>query len=188
LNTATIITGIITVSTLLAVPAISSQYILAKGEFLSYENNDFGFSIQYPSDWKKEEENMSKSSNVNIAVSFVKQDGSQINSEADFYIRTEEFLGRNVTLEEFAQIQKAYTSSLLAVSSFNETKMIVGNRPAWQLEYEFKGIGGTNRLGINSLIINDDMGYSIVFTTDKKSYDKYFPLALKMIDSFKVLR
>jgi hypothetical protein len=188
LNTATIITGIITVSTLLAVPSISSQYILAKWEFLSYENNDFGFSIQYPSDWKKEEETTSKSSNVNIAVSFVKQDGSQINSEADFYIRTEEFLGRNVTLEEFAQIQKAYTSSLLAVSSFNETKTIVGNRPAWQLEYEFKGIGGTNRLGINSLIINDDMGYSIVFTTDKKSYDKYFPLAQKIIDSFKILR
>jgi serine/threonine-protein kinase len=188
LNTATIITGIITVSTLLAVPSISSQYILAKWEFLSYENNDFGFSIQYPSDWKKEEETTSKSSNVNVAVSFVKQNGSQINSEADFYIRTEEFLGRNVTLEEFAQIQKAYTSSLLAVSSFNETKTIVGNRPAWQLEYEFKGIGGTNRLGINSLIINDDMGYSIVFTTDKKSYDKYFPLAQKMVNSFKILR
>ena len=101
MNTATIITGIIIVSTLLAVPSISSQYILAKWEFLSYENNDFGFSIQYPSDWKKEEETTSKSSNVNIAVSFFKQDGSQINSEADFYIRTEEFLGRNVNLEEY---------------------------------------------------------------------------------------
>jgi hypothetical protein len=37
-------------------------------EFLTYESKDFGFSIQYPSDWKKEEENMSKSSNVNIAA------------------------------------------------------------------------------------------------------------------------
>jgi hypothetical protein len=55
---------------------------------------------------KKEEENMSKSSNVNIAVSFVKQNGSSINSEVDFYTRTEEFLGRNVTLKESAQIQK----------------------------------------------------------------------------------
>jgi hypothetical protein len=44
-------------------------------------SKDFGFSIQYPSDWKKEEENMSKSSNVNIAVSFVKQNGSQISPE-----------------------------------------------------------------------------------------------------------
>ena len=49
---------------------------------------------------------MSKSSNVNIAVSFVKQNGSSINSEVDFYTRTEEFLGRNVTLKESAQIQK----------------------------------------------------------------------------------
>ena len=155
---------VIMISGLLAIPVLLSQSILAQEpEFLTYKNKDFEFSIQYPSDWTKEEEITSKSSNVNIAVSFVKQDGSQINSEADFYIRTEEFLGRNVTLEEFAQIQKAYTSSLLAVSSFNETKTIVGNRPAWQLEYEFKGIGGTNRLGINSLIINDDMGYSIVF-------------------------
>src|SRR5918911_3924594 len=126
---------------------------------------------------RKEEENMSKSSNVNIAVSFVKHNGSQIYSEADFYIRTEEFLGRNVTLEEFAQIQKAYTSRLLAVSSFNETNMIVGNRQAWQLEYEFKGIGGTIKQGMNSLIINDDIVYSIVFMVDKRSYDKYFPIA-----------
>ena len=131
---------------------------------------------------------MSKSSNVNIAVEFVKQSGSQISPEADLYVRTEDFLGRNITLEEFAQIQKAYTSSLLAVSSFNETKTIVGNNPTLRPEYEFKGIGGTNRLGINNLIINDDMGYSLVFTIDKKSYDKYFPIAQKMIDSFKILR
>ena len=76
---------------------------------------------------------MSKSSNVNIAVSFVKQNVSSINSEADFYIRTEEFLGRNVTLEEFAQIQKAYIFSLLA-ASFNEIKTIVGNRPVLSLK------------------------------------------------------
>ena len=123
---------------------------------------------------RKEEENMSKSSNVNIAVDFVKRNGSQISPEADLYVRTEDFLGRNITLEEFVQTQKAYTSSLLAVSSFNETKMIVGNNPALQLEYEFKGIGETNRLGINSLIINDDMGYSLVFTIDKKKLISIF--------------
>ena len=101
---------VIMISALLAIPALLSQNILAQEpEFFTYKNKDFEFSIQYPSDWEKEEENM-KSSNVNIAVAFVKQNGSQINSEADFYIRTEEFLGRNVTLEEFVQIQKAYTS------------------------------------------------------------------------------
>ena len=69
-----------------------------------------------------------------MQVSFAKQYGSQINSEADCYIRTEEFLGRNVTLEEFAQIQKAYISSLLAAASFNEIKTIVGNRPVLSLK------------------------------------------------------
>ena len=33
-------------------------------EFPTYKSKDFRFSIQYPSDWKKEKENMSKSSNV----------------------------------------------------------------------------------------------------------------------------
>lgn len=184
---ATVIHIAIIISILIVIPVLLSQSIFTQEpEFLAYENKDFGFSIQYPSDWKKEEENMSKSSNVNIAVSFVKQNGSQIYSEADFYIRTEEFLGRNITLEEFAQIQKAYTSSLLAVSSFNETKTIVGDRPAWQIKYTFKGIGGTIRQGMNSLIINDDIGYSIVFTVDKRSYDKYFPIAQKMVDSFQI--
>jgi hypothetical protein len=32
---------------------------------------------------------------------------------------------------------------------------------------------------LNSLIINDDRGYSIGFTTDKKSYDKYYPTTLR---------
>ena len=119
-------------------------------------------------------------------VSFVKQNSSQLRTDADLYIRSEDFLGKNITLEEFAQFQKAYTSSLLAVSSFNETKTIVGNKPAWQIEYEFKGIGGTVRQGINNLIISDDIGYSLVFSTDKKSFDRYSPIAQKMVDSFQI--
>jgi hypothetical protein len=168
------------------VPALLSQSIVARDEFLTYENNDFGFSIRYPSDWKKEEEYTSKSSNVNIVVSFAKQNGSRIDTEADLYIRTEDFLGKNVTLEDFAQQQKAYTSSLLAVSSFNDSKTIAGNKLAWRIEYEFKGIGGTIRHGLNSLTINDNIGYSLVFSTDKKSFDRYFPIAQKMIDSFHI--
>ena len=178
----------ITSSPLLLTFISLSQNILAQAqtEFFTYENKDFGFTIKYPSDWTEEEESTSKSSNVNIVVSFIKQNRSQLRTEADLYIRTEDFLGKNITLEEFAQFQKAYTSSLLAVSSFNETRTIVGNKPAWQIEYEFNGIGGTVRQGINNLIITDDIGYSLVFSTDKKSFDRYFPLAQKMIDSFHI--
>jgi eukaryotic-like serine/threonine-protein kinase len=179
---------IITSSSLLSAIISSSQNILAQTqtEFLTYKNKDFGLGIQYPSGWTKEEESKSKSSNVNIVVSFAKQNGSRINTEADLYIRTEDFLGKNITLEDFAQQQKAYTSSLLAVSSFNESKTIVGNKLAWQIEYEFKGIGGITRHGLNSLMINDNTGYSLVFSTDKKSYDRYFPIAQKMVDSFHI--
>jgi hypothetical protein len=53
--------------------AIITMHFAQEPEFLTFISKEFGFSIQYPSDWKKEEENMSKSSNVNIAVSFVKQ-------------------------------------------------------------------------------------------------------------------
>ena len=66
-------------SGLLSVPASLSQNILAQAEFLSYENKVFGFSIQYPADWKKEEQSTSKSSNINIVVSFSKQNKNQIN-------------------------------------------------------------------------------------------------------------
>jgi hypothetical protein len=38
-----------------SVPASLSQNILAQAEFLYNENKVFGFSIQYPADWKKEE-------------------------------------------------------------------------------------------------------------------------------------
>jgi hypothetical protein len=182
-ETAILLTVII-ISGFLMVPALLSQNIVGRDEFLTYENSDFGFSIRYPSDWKKEEEYTSKSSNVNIVVSFAKRNESRIDTETDLYIRTEDFLGKNVTLEDFAQQQKAYTSSLLAVSSFNESRTIAGNKLAWQIEYEFKGIGGTVRRGLNSLTINDNIGYSLVFSTDKKSFDRYFPIAQKMIDSF----
>jgi hypothetical protein len=181
-----IIIVIIVSSTLLLTFISLSRSILGQTEFLTYENKDFGFSIQYPSDWEKEKEIASKSSNINIVASFVKNNGSAIYTEADLYIRTEDFLGKNITLEEFAQLQKAYTSSLLAVSSFNESKTIIGNKPAWQIKYDFRGFGGITRYGINSLIINDDIGYSIVFTTDKDKYERYFPIAQEMINSFQI--
>ena len=178
------IIAIIVSLTLLSTSISLSRSILAQTEFFTYENEDFGFSIQYPSDWQREKEIASKSSNINIVASFVKNNGSAIYTETDFYVRTEDFLGKNITLEEFAQLQKAYTSSLLAVSSFNESKTIIENKPAWQIEYDFRGFGGITRYGINSLIINDDIGYSIVFTTDKDKYSRYFPVAQEMINSF----
>ena len=55
---------------LLSIPTSLSQNMLSQAEFLSYENKVFGFSIQYPADWKKEEQSASKSSNINIVVSF----------------------------------------------------------------------------------------------------------------------
>jgi CRISPR/Cas system CMR-associated protein Cmr1 (group 7 of RAMP superfamily) len=90
------------------------------------------------------------------------------------------------TLENSRSFKKPSHLAFLAVSSFNETKTIIGNKPALQIKYTFKGIGATIRQGLNSLIINDDIGFSIVFTTDKKSYDKYFPTTQKMIDSFQL--
>jgi hypothetical protein len=82
----------------------------------------------------------------------------------------------HVTLEDFAQQQKAYTSSLLAIPSFNESRTIAGNKLTWQIEYEFKGIGGTVRHGLNSLTINDSIGYSLVFSTDKNNSVQRFKL------------
>ena len=181
-----IIITIIISSTLLSTFILLFKSSLAQTQFLTYENKVFGFSIHYPSDWERENEMASKSSNINIVASFVKKNGSVIYTQADLFIRTEDFLGKNITLEEFAQLQKAFTSSFLAVSSFNESKTIIGNKPAWQIEYDFKGFGGTTRHGINSLIINNDIGYSIVFTTDKDKYDRYFPIAQEMINSFQI--
>jgi hypothetical protein len=181
-----IIITIIISSTLLSTFILLFKSSLAQTQFLTYENKVFGFSIHYPSDWERENEMVSKSSNINIVASFVKNNGSAIYTQADLFIRTEDFLGKNITLEEFAQLQKAFTSSFLAVSSFNESKTIIGNKPAWQIEYDFKGFGGTTRHGINSLIINNDIGYSIVFTTDKDKYDRYFPIAQEMINSFQI--
>jgi hypothetical protein len=167
-------------SGLLSVPDSLSQNILAQSEFLYYENKVFGFSIQYPADWKKEEQSTSKSSNINIVVSFSKHNKNQINSEADLYIRTEDFLGRNTTLVDLVQIQKAYTLAFWQYRHLMKQDRLLD--PAWQLEYTFKGIGGTIRQGISGLFVNDNIGYSIVFTEDKKTYEKYFPLAQKMVD------
>ena len=65
-STKTVVLIAVITSVLLSVPTSLSQNILAQAEFLSYENKVFGFSIQYPADWKKEEESTSKSSSINM--------------------------------------------------------------------------------------------------------------------------
>jgi hypothetical protein len=91
-----------------------------------------------------------------------------------------------ILLRLSAKIKNKTFLPRLAVSPFNESRTIAGNKLAWQIEYEFKGIGGTVRRGLNSLTINDNIGYSLVFSTDKKSFDRYFPTTQKMIDSFHI--
>src|SRR5919106_5471150 len=70
-----IIITIIISSTLLSTSILVFKNSLAQTQFLTYENKDFGFSIHYPSDWERENEMASKSSNINIVASFVKKNG-----------------------------------------------------------------------------------------------------------------
>jgi hypothetical protein len=161
--------------------------------FTNYTNPQYGFSLLYPSGWINEEIN--PGANLTFLISF-NPPASEFGEYVFVYMAVKNLTGNNTSIEQFADQEinllklspavtspSADTGARTILESGPTT--IGGSTPAYKVVYAEK-VSGTLSNIMEVYTVNGDKGYILTYLAYTDIYDKYLPIAQKMVDSLNV--
>jgi hypothetical protein len=158
-------------------------------KYLTYLDNDAGFSIQYPEDWKADNQNLSAyflvvlkspDSKANLIVKLFPQDKNQ----------TLKSFGDTLKNDETYKISTYYRNSTTKLSGLPAIRT---TGTAFNTVSKFQEALGYQSSTSKDLLVwtldEDKNGFfGLVFISDKANYDRYLPVANHMIETFKIMK
>jgi hypothetical protein len=153
--------------------------------FLTYQSPVYGISIQYPSDWYKQEDQV-KQDGISEVVSFY----SPSKSAFIKVIHVNSTKAMNATLSQL--LTEATIRDIHIVKDFQIIEASTSGTLAGRFAYILVSTGEILRgvryqtQEVGTLIGATE--YIIVYEALASDYSKYFPFASRLIDSFKLLK
>jgi serine/threonine-protein kinase len=144
-------------------------------ELLVFDNSNLGFTLEYPSDWIKEE-----------SLSFISPRLSISDEAPESIAVTTEPNISNLTLQEYSDsslsILESQFPNFTLIESSNST---LSGYPAYQIlyTYTFEDVDLKN---LQIWTIADDMVYVLTYGGTTKEFDNSFPVIQNMVDSFEI--
>lgn len=151
----------------------------AGGNWLTYENEDLGFSIQYPPDWTIEEEG-----GGDLVVLRSNDDAT-----LHFEITSESLPDEGATLEEYSDMRindLEEDSEDFELSRSSSTTLGLEEYPARKVIYKLRAEGNDQNTVTRFWTTQDDKAYSISYIGVEPKYFNLYGIALKMFDSFQI--
>ncbi|MDQ6666978.1 MAG: hypothetical protein M3Y53_01990 [Thermoproteota archaeon] len=187
LSTPCILAVIFSTSLITTVPHV----VLAQttpASLLTYQNSTAGIKMQYPSNWNKQENGTRQDTYTDL----VKITPPTINSNASLDVAVDDITTSPVTtLAQYASGEIDSLKQLYANNDFklieSKSSIILAGLPAYRIVYTFIDQNTTTK-DMEIEAINGDKVYILTYEAGSNEYDKYLPIALKMIDSFKLIK
>jgi competence protein ComGC len=195
-----IILTIISLSFLFTIPRISQQQTFAQtsastSSFVTYDNSNYRFKIQYPSNWEKVEFSPGiKESGRSIIVNFISPQETFSDLFREYLIiEVQDHPSNARSLDQYVSQQiDTYKKSLprFAVIESNASTATYTNvdHPSHKIVYSYSDsiVGKAEVMEID--IIEGNRLYSLSYHADATKYSSYLPAIEKMIKSFEPIK
>jgi hypothetical protein len=166
--------------------------IISVSNFSVYENPDYGFKIQYPSDWEKEEEQ--ESFRIVTFITYPETKPNISSFMGDSFL--EQF---GISVDQASEWVPLNESVSLMINTIREDhigfNLIDSNTTTFKgnLAYiiVFTFFDAEHRIQIKQMSIITTIGdhmYLFEYITELPNYERYLPIIENMIDSFEVTR
>lgn len=170
---------------------ILSQTLLAQSapaNLLTYQNSTAGITLQYPSNWVKQE----NGTRQDTQTDFVTFTPPTINSNASLDITVDDITdSMGTTLAQYASDEIGSLKQQFASNDFklieSKSSIILAGLPAYRIVYTSVDQNTTTK-DMEIGAIKGGKVYLLTYEAGPNEYDKYLPIALKMIDSFKLIK
>jgi hypothetical protein len=153
----------------------------------TYANMQCGFSMNYPSDWTKEELNEKVVTRTDLAN--FKPSGPD-SSEVSLSLEANDITAypkSAKSVDAFANAEKEIILLIPQVSIEQSERTEVGGMPAYKIVHNNPVTPDNVWKTMNLIIVSGDMQYTLLFsTTSQDEYGKYIPVVDNMIKSIKI--
>lgn len=162
-------------------------------EYSLYENPQFGFSIEYPNDWRVNEGN---SSGAGVAAAFTSPLESDFDTFAENFAIGIQNLPNGTSLDDYGRSAVALLQSEPGFELVQSpTAATFGDLPAQEIEYTLeipdergRNIGATNTTiqGLQVWTISNGSAYVLSFASEQDEFSRHLPAIEQIINSFRL--
>lgn len=140
------------------------------------------FKISYPSGWR-----VDTSGTMNSKVFFFSpSDGPDDRFSDNLNVMVQPLGGQPIDIQKYREISEQQIKAMFTDGKMEESKVVNANgREEYRLAYEFSQ--GIFRLKVLALsFIQNDKAYLATFTAEAPKFERYRPIAEKMLGTFMV--
>lgn len=147
------------------------------GESILYSNPDLGFSLEYPSDWYKEE-----------SLSFISPQGGVNNQSPEVIsISTEVLPTFDFSLDEYTEAALDQVEIFQDFELLNSSSVTLAGLPGHMIVYSFTDESQTPLQNLQVWTVKDGKAYVITYGGTPEEFDSSLSVLRKMMDSFRIV-
>lgn len=184
-----LVTQLLVMSVISYSVTISTANIFTQDEFETYENEEFGFAIEYSSDWKPETLSSFEIEMVGYVPYIIKfelpgslNDDVNVRKWRPAVTIGVDSLQGSTSLEDY--VSERIDNLAFSDSNINSNETILGGNPAYKVD-SVNPAGEIKKLFIYTMN-NEGRIYDIDYSAHEASFDAYLPIVQKMIESFRL--
>ncbi len=161
---------------------INSSNIYGQTQWKTLDNKNF--SIMYPATWDLNSAGLMGTKFIILSPLSNSNDKFQENVN----LITQDLTGLNVPLDKYVETSENQIKTLLSNGKLLESKRISDNNSEYHI-LVFTGKQGIFNLKFMQYFrIINNKAYVLTYTAEINQYDKFLPIAKKIMDSFKVIK
>ncbi len=156
-------------------------------EYLTYENQKWGFEIKYPEDWEKEEEDSSVDEFAVVFTTPPEDENDTVKENLLIYASTAQ-------PDDFDELMGDLIEDLSGdsyVTLLGYSKIMVSGHPGYKVSYTYSDyyseeLGEQSLQYLHYFINAGDFWYQVLYVALESTYSKYLDQAETMIDSLDI--
>jgi len=148
------------------------------GNFLTYENDDYGVKISYPSDWEQKE-------TEDLIVAFLSQKADASDTiQENLGLTMNDLAGQYLTLQDYNKLAiEQLKQTFPDIKIIESGSTVLSNLPAYKVVFT-----ASDLKFMQVWTIKNELAYVWSFVSTESEFPDYLGTVQKMLDSFEITR
>jgi hypothetical protein len=146
------------------------------GNLIPYNNTSFGFTLEFPSNWQKEE-----------SLTLVSPQGGIDNEYPEIIsIDTEVLPSSDLSLDTYSEASLGQVKSLQDFKLLNSSSITLAGLPARMIVYSFIDESETPMQNLHAWTVKDGTAYIITYSGTPEEFESSLPALQGVLDTFRL--